>query len=376
MAEQSLDFELIYEGLSRADILTYLVENQIERSKAYSFKVRAVNRVGFSAFSPVLTSFAAVVPSTLSDFRHTDSAAGSITLAWGPPLYDGGARLTGYVIYYKVAGSTAGYDAAPISADLYQGTVASLTPDAQYALKIVAVNEKGESVPSGIVYQYAGAVPAASTAPTVVPGSRTETSVMILMSAPDSPTTAVLGYQLYANDVNSNAVPTNLVYDGQAVANALSATVYNLESGQGYWLAHRVLNRAGWSELSPYLKIVAGKLPEPPSSPPYQISVSPTAVTVGWTPSTQVGGAAKLDGYYVHEGSTRIGTINAGDPEFDALEFTYATVVAGTSYAISISAFSAIGEGPRSNPLTIWAISVPDSPTLTLTDTSRDSCSV
>lgn len=37
---------------------------------------------------------------------------------------------------------------------------------------------------------------------------------------------------------------------------------------------------------------------------------------------------------------------------------------------------SLIGEGPKSNPLTIWAINVPSAPTLTLTDTSRDSCSL
>jgi len=51
-------------------------------------------------------------------------------------------------------------------------------------------------------------------------------------------------------------------------------------------------------------------------------------------------------------------------------------VQAGTSYKISITAVSLIGEGPKSNPLTIWAINVPSSPILTLSDTTRDSCSL
>lgn len=58
------------------------------------------------------------------------------------------------------------------------------------------------------------------------------------------------------------------------------------------------------------------------------------------------------------------------------LNFTFTSVTAGLSYQISISAVSVIGEGPRSNPLTIWAINVPSAPVLTLTDTSRSSCSV
>ena len=68
--------------------------------------------------------------------------------------------------------------------------------------------------------------------------------------------------------MNSNAVPSVLVYDGQTVSNVLTATVTSLVSGQNYWLAYRVLNRAGWSELSPYLKLVTGRLPQPPIQTP------------------------------------------------------------------------------------------------------------
>jgi len=56
--------------------------------------------------------------------------------------------------------------------------------------------------------------------------------------------------------------------------------------------------------------------------------------------------------------------------------FSYTEVTAGQAYAITISAVSVIGEGPKSNPLTIWAIDIPNSPTLSLTDTNRSSCTV
>jgi hypothetical protein len=85
-----------------------------------------------------------------------------------------------------------------------------------------------------------------------------------------------------------------LVYDGKAISNILTVTVTNLVSGQNYWLAYKVLNRAGWSELSPVHQLTTGKLPSPPVQTPYQISVSPTAITFGWTPSSDIGGAQKL----------------------------------------------------------------------------------
>lgn len=43
---------------------------------------------------------------------------------------------------------------------------------------------------------------------------------------------------------------------------------------------------------------------------------------------------------------------------------------------MSVSAVTLIGEGPRSNPISIWAVSVPNAPSVSLTETSRDSCKI
>jgi hypothetical protein len=131
--------------------------------------------------------------------------------------------------------------------------VAGLDPDTQFSFKITAANEKGESERSGIRYQYAGAVSTSLDTPQLVPGTRTLTSVGVEMFVPGVSTTTVLGYQLYINDANSNAVPETLVYDGEAVSTVRKVNVTELASGQSYWIAYKVLNRAGWSLLSPYL---------------------------------------------------------------------------------------------------------------------------
>ena len=95
-------------------------------------------------------------------------------------------------------------------------------------------------------------------------------------------------------------------------------------------------------------------------------------ISFAWLPPTDIGGAPKLDGFKVYSGpSTLLATL---DPE--TLTYSSTDVTAGNSYSIRISSFTAIGEGAQSNPLTIWAINLPDAPTLSRTDTSRNSCSL
>lgn len=191
------------------------------------------------------------------------------------------------------------------------------------------------------------------------------------MFAPGVSSTEVLGYRLFINQVNSYAVPSIEIYDGSSVSNVLKATAFGLESAQNYWFAYKVLNRAGWSELSPVLKLIAGKLPQPPSQSPFQISTSPILVKIGWAPTLDVGGAAKLDQYFIYSSEVQVDTVNS-----DTLEFTFTGVTAGQAYSMSVSAVSAIGEGPRSNPVQVWAVDLPAAPTLSLVDTNRSSCSV
>jgi hypothetical protein len=134
---------------------------------------------------------------------------------------------------------------------------------------MTAANAKGQSEFSGVQYQYASAISFSLLTPELIEGTRTLTSVGVQMFVPQLSTTDVLGYQLYINEANTNSVPDSLIYDGQAISNVLAVTVSQLKSGQIYWLAYRVLNRAGWSTLSPYLHLVSGKLPQPPFKTPH-----------------------------------------------------------------------------------------------------------
>jgi hypothetical protein len=130
------------------------------------------------------------------------------------------------------------------------------------------------------------------------------------------------------------------------------------------------LNRAGWSDLSPYLELTAGRLPSPPSKAPALIKSSASQIQFSWTPTTDVGGASKIDAYKIYaNGNTLIDTVSP-----QTLSYAFKTVTEGTSYLISISAVSIIGEGAKSLDTLMWAINTPDASALTVTNTTRDSC--
>jgi titin len=101
MSEGEKSYKMVFDGAQRADILTYTVTTGITKTREYHFKMTAINFVGTSQFSSVLTSLAAVVPSVPQKVAIIESSLGGVTLEWSAPDDDGGSRITGYYIYYK-----------------------------------------------------------------------------------------------------------------------------------------------------------------------------------------------------------------------------------------------------------------------------------
>lgn len=224
---------------------------------------------------------------------------------------------------------------------------------------MVAENSRGEGAYSSSVSQYAGAVPSALAPLSVVVGSRTGNSLAIRWAAPGVSSTDVLGYRLYVNEPDSGAVPDRLVYDGEAVPGLLDARVTGLLSAKTYWFSYEVRNRAGWgSRSSPYLRVVAGPLPQPPAQAPTILSVTAAAISFSWTASPDAPAAAPLTGYRIYDQEVLLDTVSPG-----TLSYTYAGVTPGSGYLISVAAVSEIGEGERRSLATlIWAVDTPPAP--------------
>jgi hypothetical protein len=85
IADGPREYSLIYDGVNRADILTFTATKNIFKTQWYRFRVSAVNIIGESVLSPELTVFVAVVPSSPINFTFVSSDAGSIEAKWLEP---------------------------------------------------------------------------------------------------------------------------------------------------------------------------------------------------------------------------------------------------------------------------------------------------
>ena len=122
--------------------------------KTRFYRVYAVNAAGRSPSSNVASATTdAIAPNPpMNPIARTISNS-QIALSWAPPLYDGGAAITGY----KIEGSTTGrVNTWEMMVEDTQSTVLSyqherLGPGTTYYYRIAAINSEGAGAPSAIV---------------------------------------------------------------------------------------------------------------------------------------------------------------------------------------------------------------------------------
>lgn len=91
------------------------------------------------------------VPSAPEKLHHTDRGKTSVTLAWQPPLSDGGSAVTGYYVE-KMRSDSNEFEVA--NRKIFTkccGTVESLSENQEYQFRVRAVNEVGTGDPSKAV---------------------------------------------------------------------------------------------------------------------------------------------------------------------------------------------------------------------------------
>ncbi len=112
----------------------------LENARAYTFKVRAINKIGPGDWSDVSQSaYADTRPGRVDDIRMKTRGDGTITVAWDPPTTATSKVLSYYVTWLG--------DAQEVSGETTSITASGLDNNAQYAFTIKALNKVGYSPP-------------------------------------------------------------------------------------------------------------------------------------------------------------------------------------------------------------------------------------
>ena len=143
-------YDLVYngEGVPR---VRYFEATITSPGRAYRFYVIAVNSVGDSPASDLLTAYACEEPSGVAAPTKVAVTQGSVSISWTQPTDDGGCPITSYSILRDGGPSDDAFvevhgGVVNDNPQLYSYTVTDLPPDIlglQVRFKIRATNQRG-----------------------------------------------------------------------------------------------------------------------------------------------------------------------------------------------------------------------------------------
>lgn len=343
--------EVIHDGrvkFETTDIASIFYNKSAKRSDSGSYTIKLANSVGSdSASCRVLVVDKPQPPQGPLDI--SDVTPDNCSLAWRPPLDDGGSPITNYIVE-KLEPSGIWVKVSSFVRSTHYD-VMSLEPNKKYSFRIRAENQYGVSEPlestEPIVAKYPFTVPDPPGAPRVTDWDTTTISL-----AWDRPTndggSRVQGYKLEYREVSDahwSPASDYLIKDNHFV-------LYNMTSGSEYEFRVRAKNAAGFSKPSASSSKfkLKGKF-NVPSAPgtPKVVKVGKGYVDLTWEAPTSDGGS-KITGYIIEKrevGSplwTRCNEYNVTDTNYTALN-----LIDGSDYEFRIYAVNAAGKSEPSS---------------------------
>uniref|UniRef100_A0A4W6D5Y2 protein-tyrosine-phosphatase n=1 Tax=Lates calcarifer TaxID=8187 RepID=A0A4W6D5Y2_LATCA len=312
----------------------------------------------------------------------TETTATSVTITWDSGNPD---PVTYYIIQYRAKSPDSKYETVDdITTTRY--SIGGLYPNTEYEIRVSAVNTIGQGPPSEPVETRTGEQAPASPPRNIQAQIISQNTMMVRWEEPEEPNGQIKGYRVYYTMDDSQPMSLWQIHN---VQDSIITTIQSLVPQETYTIKVLAFTSVGDGPFSEpiHVKVLQGgkdlklgnwclalKYPflpvlslsfmsVKPSAPPQDIkcsSTSSTALLVSWRPPPLESQNGDLAGYRVRYqvvGPSEGGGGDDGEPaEEPTVPATEEQVLLQrlekwTQYHVTVSAFTAIGPGPESEPL-------------------------
>jgi len=310
----------------------------------YTVRVRAINIIGPSEWSPTTTGIPFTIPGAPDLTVASTSGNGTITAVWTAPLNNGGSAIIDYTVRYREFFSG---DWAEETASASPHTITGLMNGDIYEFQVRANNAAGAGPYSeSRARRPESTVPAAPAAPTLTPGNA---EIAVAWTEPNNGGETISGYTVRYKITTASAWTT-------VSANSSPHTITGLTNGTSYDVQVRAINSKGAGAYSPTSNAEPAGLPSAPAAPTIQLGNA--QLTVTW--SAPADGGSPITGYTV-----RYKLVSATAWTEQAASGSPATISGltnGSEYEVQVRASNNGGDGPYSASGTGIPRTIPSTP--------------
>lgn len=339
-------FEEVYSGQDREHVCTGL-----EPGATYRLRVNCRSPGGTSEFSEVSTvTTLPVCPGQCDPPRlQGKPRAISAHVKWGPPAYDGGARVTEYEVLVNGMGSDGCSSRLPYRGPDCDCVVAGLLPGRQYQFQVRAFNVAGAGPWSEPLEATSGAG-APDTPRGVTAAARSPTSVLVSWEEPSCNGSPVTEYVLEYRKEDSSDSSTEGGTESGVFMQAYSGRVpqheaKGLSPASCYCYRVQAVNSAGASLFSD--PVVCETPPGPPSPVgTIQWAATHTSLELSWSPPDCHGSKILRYQVEVSESSSALPAVHHTETN----HIVVSALQPETCYKVRVQAVNGIGPGPLSSP--------------------------
>ena len=337
------------------NIFTFTFGDIKSPSISCDIKVTAYNLIGESDATELLNQFATTLPGKITNIRLLSSSTTSIEIEWDAPMSNGGDTITSYDVRRDNGGlNSFEAEVNVVNAMNYAFSGLSSTVG-YYNFQIRANNANGNGPWSDYKSFYAASKPGKVV--NFVVKQQSTTSIVLKWEPPaNDGGCAIYGYRILYHD--ENTIEDRILYNGE---NSPEILVFNFNYAshiEGSMLYHFSIYAINCAYISDKEEIAAYSASVPDAVPNVKVKeiLSTTSLILEWSGNFFNGGMP-ITSYQIYKDSILLTTIT--DLSTSA---TIDSLVLSTTYKFEITAKNIVGEGPKSELLSLVFANAPSPP--------------